>query len=137
VDAPGTVLVPSIPYEVPAQPERGLAWYGLSLDELRRSGIPEVAVMAYHRQIMQETGRSGDALRDYLRSMAAGLVAAGYGGDRSLVKLQGVDWKDGSAIPAAELNEIAVPFREAGFTRFALVLSGVPFPAGFPAEASP
>jgi hypothetical protein len=135
--APGTILIPSIPYEVPAQPDRGLAWYGLSLAELRKNGIPEVAVMAYHRQMMQEMGISGDALRDYLRAMAAGLREAGYGGDASLIKLQGVDWKDGAAISAAELSETARPFSEAGFTRFAVVLSGVPYPAGFPAKAAP
>ena len=132
-----TRLIPSIPYEVPADPERGLAWYGLSLDAFRKHGVSEVAVMAYHRQMGQEMGISGDALRDYLRRMAAGLAAADYGGGRSSIKLQGIDWTDGSAIAASELDEVVLPFREAGFTRFCVVLSGIPFPAGFPARVSP
>jgi len=93
-------------------PDGALLWLARDLDAALEREFDRYVVMAYHRQIADETDRRGDALWEALGRMARSLAARDLAPERAVVKLQTVDWRTGERLPADELARAARPWLE-------------------------
>jgi hypothetical protein len=93
-------------------PEGALLWLARDLDASLERDFDRYVVMAYHRQIADETGRSGKALWEALGRMARDLAGRDLEPGRAVVKLQAVDWTSGQRLSPDELARAARPWLE-------------------------
>jgi len=107
---PGTRVGVNVYYECALKPKNGEDWYAQSIPELVWTGVDEIHLMAYHRQMMKELGWSfGEMIPEYRRMLDQALEMAGS--EHLVVKIQTRDWDNAQSIPAEELKAVvmAVP----------------------------
>jgi biofilm PGA synthesis lipoprotein PgaB len=95
-------------YEALSRPENGLAWFSQDVDELLKSGVDYVFIMAYHRQIMKEKGFTdlGPAGKLLTEITSRAIPAIGDPA-RVGIKLQVMDWDTGRPVGPEELRMTA------------------------------
>ncbi len=100
---PKCVVVMNVYYETPLKTEFGEAWYAQNLAELMQTGLDEIVLMAYHRQMALELGLQPGSreLMERFRTMLQ--KAQRMCGDRLRVKFQIRDWVSGEMLPVEEI----------------------------------
>lgn len=100
---PGLPVAMNIYYETPVFADQSIAWYAHELDGILASGLDQVYLMAYHRQIKEEKKLSEAENRRLFQEITA--RAAARAGDKLVVKLQVRDFNSGELLPVAELRD--------------------------------
>jgi len=90
-------------YESVTNPPYALAWLSQSLPGAVEAGFDYYSVMAYHRQMEEELGRSPEAVKGMIEGMIMEAKKVVREPDRVLIKLQTVDWKTGGRLPDGEV----------------------------------
>lgn len=92
-------------YESVTAPRNALAWYAQDLKEALSHRVDYLAVMAYHRQIMEELHISYGETLDLVTRMTRDAILMAGGPDRVLIKIQALDWNTELPLPAGELRQ--------------------------------
>lgn len=105
---PNCAVTMNVYYETPLKVEHGEAWYAQNLSELMLTGLDEIVLMAYHRQMASELKLKpgSEALQERFRAMLQ--KARRICGDRLRVKFQIRDWVSGELL---SMNEILAMYR--------------------------
>lgn len=93
-------------YESVTDPKHGLAWYAQDLKAASSHRIDYIAVMAYHRQIMDELHISYDAALALITALTRDAMAMAGGPDRVLIKVQTLDWHTEEPLPDHEIAQV-------------------------------
>jgi hypothetical protein len=115
-------------------PEGARNWLARDLKASLARDFDRYVVMAYHRQIGEETGRAGSGLQEALATMAGRLAEAAGDPARMVVKLQTVDWGTGEAIPMEEIEAAARPWLDAAPFSVGLAPASPLRPVSFPGQ---
>ncbi|MEE9252432.1 MAG: poly-beta-1,6-N-acetyl-D-glucosamine N-deacetylase PgaB [Thermodesulfobacteriota bacterium] len=90
-------------YEMYLKPRNTLSWQSQNTELADMFDL--VAVMAYHRQIMDELGISRKEAEMVVKRVTEEAITK-HGAKKVIIKLQTIDWKKRKKIPAFELREI-------------------------------
>jgi uncharacterized lipoprotein YddW (UPF0748 family) len=93
-------------YEAILNSNNGMAWFSQTLSKALEKYFDYYAVMAYHRQAMQERGMEEKRAMDMMSEVAQKAIRSVGDPSRVLMKLQIYDWKRNEAIPQREIEEI-------------------------------
>jgi biofilm PGA synthesis lipoprotein PgaB len=93
-------------YESATDPENGLAWYAQDLIKALSHRIDYIAIMAYHRQIMEELQISYGEVLDLLSAMTRDVIEMTGDPGRVLIKVQTLDWHTERPLPAYEIRQV-------------------------------
>ncbi len=122
-------------YESVTDPEHGLAWYAQDLTEALSHRIDYIAVMAYHRQIMEELQIPYKEVLGILTSMTRDVIAMTGDPDRVLMKVQTLDWHTERPLPAYEIRQVFHAVLAGGSPGMVYVRGKYPPPLGPVREA--
>jgi len=100
---PAVLIGMNIYYETPLFPESSIAWYAHDFSGILDSGLDQVFLMAYHRQMKSEKKLTEEENRRLFVEMIA--RAREKAGARLVVKLQVRDFDSGELLPIRELRE--------------------------------
>ncbi len=98
-------------YEAASSPRNSLAWLSQSISAAHRRKFDYYAVMAYHRQMMDELGLSVDEVATLLRRMSRSLYAGAHP-FRTLFKLQIRDWETQEPVSKEEFSKMLEAIRK-------------------------
>lgn len=102
---PGISVGVNVYYESALKPGNAEDWYAQSIPELLWTGVDEIHLMAYHRQMMKEMGWSfGEMCAEYRNMLEKALEMAGA--EHLVVKIQTRDWVSSESIPFEELKSV-------------------------------
>ncbi len=90
-------------YETVTNPAKGLAWLSQDLREAVRSGFDYYSIMAYHRQMAGELGRTPDYIDALIKEMVKDATAVVGSPAKVLIKIQTVDWNTGEPVDDGEV----------------------------------
>jgi biofilm PGA synthesis lipoprotein PgaB len=92
----------NIYYETPISNRKSEAWYAHNLKKILETGIDNIYLMSYHRQIKNEMKLSEAANRELFKKIVQN--AYDVCGDKLIVKIQLRDWQTGERIPEEEIK---------------------------------
>jgi biofilm PGA synthesis lipoprotein PgaB len=93
-------------YEAILNSNNGVAWFSQTLSKALEKYFDYYAVMAYHRQAMQERGMEKERAMDIMAEVAQKVIRSAGDPSKVLMKLQIYDWKKNEAVPQKEVEEI-------------------------------
>ena len=115
-------------YESVTNPPYALAWLSQSLGEAVKRGFDYYSVMAYHRQMEEELGKDGYAIKGLIGRLARDALASVGNPNKVLIKLQTVDFTTGA--PLSD-DEVVWLIRDMKRIK-GLSIAVVPYRRGFP-----
>lgn len=92
----------NIYYETPASPEKAETWYAHNLKEILDTGVDNIYLMSYQRQIKDEMNWNEERNRAFFKETVE--KAYNLCKEKLVVKLQIRDWKTSERIPADEVR---------------------------------
>lgn len=125
---PGAKFAINLMYENLTNPAYALAWLSQDLDAASRAGFDYYSIMAYHRQMSEELGRSVDDVASMIEGMAREAAARLEDPSRVLMKLQTIDWNTGEPLDDSEVVALIRGIRGVGGLSLAVVPYRVDFP---------
>jgi hypothetical protein len=100
---PACRVAMNVYYEAGVSAQQAEAWYAHNLLEILETGIDEIVLMAYHRQMAQEWRMDYRSPAFQKRFAQMLLNAIRIGGDRMRIKLQIRDWQSGERLAIEEI----------------------------------
>jgi len=91
-------------YEALTKPKNSLAWTSQDMDLALMFNY--VAVMSYHRQIIDELGVGKKESLELIKDMSQKALTYTGSPERIIMKIQTLDWKDQKQIPLEEINRV-------------------------------
>ena len=92
----------NIYYETPAFPDKAETWYGHNLKEILDTGVDNIYLMSYQRQIKDEMKWNEERNRAFFKETVE--KAYNLCKEKLVVKLQIRDWKTAERIPVEEVR---------------------------------
>lgn len=123
---PDTKFALNLMYESLTDPTNALAWLSQDLTVAVDMGFDYFSVMAYHRQMGKELGKTLPEVTVMIEQMVRDAVRIVGSKERVLIKLQTKDWKTGEKIGDKELSSVIRAVRSVDNVSLALV----PYRAG-------
>lgn len=108
-------------YETVLNHSNALAWFSQTLSGALGKNFDYYAVMAYHRQTMNELNMEKKKAIDLMGEVAQKAVKSVGDPSKVLMKVQILDWKNYETLPQKEVNEILTVILNHGDTSLAFV----------------
>ncbi len=93
-------------YETVLNHSNALAWFSQTLQEALGKGFDYYAIMAYHRQTMNELNMDAKKAMDLMAEAAQKAVKAIGNPSQVMMKVQVLDWKSYQVIPTKEVETL-------------------------------
>ena len=93
-------------YETVLNHSNAVAWFSQTLQEALRKGFDYYAIMAYHRQTMNELNMDAKKVMDLMAEVAQKAVKAIGDPSQVMMKVQVLDWKSYQVIPTKEVETL-------------------------------
>jgi biofilm PGA synthesis lipoprotein PgaB len=117
-------------YETVLNGSNAVAWFSQTLQEAQRTGFDYYAIMAYHRQTMNELKMEGKKAIDLMAEVTQKAVKSIGDPSQVMMKVQVLDWKRYEVIPAKEVETLLDRILSQGKVSLAFVPYIDPFPVG-------
>ncbi len=114
-------------YESVISPTNALAWLSQDLRMARKVGFDYYSIMAYHRQMGKELGKSRGEVFLMIKKMAREAALVVGDPEQVLMKIQTIDWDSGERLSRTELTSLVRGVRGAGVS-----IAFVPYRRGLP-----
>ena len=108
-------------YETVLNPSNAVAWFSQTLQEALGKGFDYYAIMAYHRQTMNELNMDAKKAMDLMAEAAQKAVKAIGDPSRVMMKVQVLDWKSYQVIPTKEVETLLNGILDQGEVSLAFV----------------
>ncbi len=136
-ERPNIKFAINLMYEAVSNPVYALAWLSQDLEKANEAGFDYFAIMAYHRQMSKELGKSDDEIKKIISNMV--VEANDIVGDENklLFKVQTIDWETGDRISYREVRDVIEVIKSAGNVSLALVPHRMDFYRGILHDVKP
>lgn len=115
-------------YENLTNPPYALAWLSQDLVEAKKTGFDYYSIMAYHRQMSKELGKSAETVNSMIGDMARNASRVVGEPEKVLIKVQTIDWNTGVPLSDSEVASIIRSVKRASPVSLAVV----PYRSDFP-----
>jgi hypothetical protein len=117
--------------ETVLNPSNAVAWFSQTFSEALENNFDYYALMAYHRQTMEESNMEGRKAIDLTAEVARNAVAWVRDPSQVLIKIQIFDWKNLEVLPQKEVEDVVAGILNHGEVSLAFV----PYTNQFPLHA--
>lgn len=117
-------------YEAVTNPVYALAWLSQDLEKAVDAGFNYFAIMAYHRQMSNELGKSNEEIKKLIKEMVVKATDIVGNENKLLFKVQTVDWDTGDKIHYKEIRDVLDSIKSVGNVSLALVPHRMDLPVG-------